>query len=622
MAPPGAAYRNALLGSVQLTGDSSSVRDGWQTLRRAGALMRAQLVAAAAQRWQLPASALRTQNGRVLGPHGETADYGALAAAAARLRAPADVRLKDPKDWVLIGRPTKLLDTPAKVAGTAEYGIDVRMPGMVHASLLQCPVLGGVPRSVDPAKALAAPGVIDVVRIPEGVAVVADTWWHARKARDLLAVQWDEGPAKAVTTDGIFEGLHSAVDGSRRLLVHQAGNPDPVIDGATNVIRAEYRMPLLAHATMEPMNFTGFYRAGKLELAGPTQWQDTPVETVSRLLGIAPADITLRTTFLGGGFGRRIDFDYLIQAARIARAVPDRPVKLLWTREDDMTHDVYRPASLHRLAAAIGPDGMPTAFTFRMASQSIAERLLGLPADAIDHYMIEAAVAPYAIPASRHEIVKHPSGIKVGYWRSVSHMLNAFANESFIDELAVAAKRDPYLYRMALLRAAPRHANVLRLAAEKTLWTEAAPAGRFRGIAVMNGYDTYMALVAEISMRNGAILVHRVTVACDCGRVVNPATVEAQIQSSVVFGLSAVLFGEIHVDGGQVRESNFHQVRLLRIGEMPEVDIVLSPSGGDPGGIGEPAVALLAPAVANALFAATGKRLRRLPLSPENIANA
>ncbi|MGZ5723574.1 MAG: xanthine dehydrogenase family protein molybdopterin-binding subunit, partial [Caldimonas sp.] len=484
------------------------------------------------------------------------------------------------------------------------------------------PVLGGSAKEVDDAKARAAPGVIDVVRIPDGIAVVADTWWHAKKARDLLAVQWDEGPAAALSNELIFDVLHGALASGRGQTLHKVGDPDAVIEAAATVIRAEYQMPMLAHATMEPMNFTGLYRSGKLQLAGPTQWQDTPLATVSRQLGIKPADISLRTTFLGGGFGRRIDYDYLVQVAHIAKAVPDRPVKLLWTREDDMTHDVYRPPSLHRLAAAVDADGMPTAFTFRMASPSISERLFALPAEKIDPFMSEAAVAPYAIPASRHDIVKQPIGIKVGYWRSASYMLNAFANESFINELAAAAKRDPYLYRLALLAAAPRHANVLKLAVEKTFWTAPAPRGHFRGIALMKGYDTYMAQVAEISVKNNEIRVHRVTTVCDCGRMVNPDTVRAQIQSSIVFGLSAVLFGEIHVDRGQVRETNFHQVRVLRIHEMPELDIVLVQSSEQPGGIGEPAVALVAPAVANALFAATGKRVRRLPLSPENIAKA
>jgi isoquinoline 1-oxidoreductase beta subunit len=331
--------------------------------------------------------------------------------------------------------------------------------------------------------------------------------------------------------------------------------------------------------------------------------------------------VSLRTTFLGGGFGRRIDIDFIIQAAQISKAV-NKPVKLLWTREDDMTHDFYRPQSVHQLAAAIGPDGKPTAMTFRMSSQSVTGRVFGLPADVQDPLMTEAAVAGYAVPASRHDMVKHDAGLRVGYWRSVSHALNAFANETFIDELAVAAGQDPLAYRMSLLASQPRFANVLKLATDKAGWGSAAPAGHFRGIALMEGYDTYMAQVAEISVANGEVQVHRVTVAADLGRMVNPDTVEAQIQSSIVFGLTAALFGEITLEKGRVQQTNFHQYRLLRLNESPTIDITLVPSTEKPGGIGEPATALIGPAVGNAVFAATGKRLRRMPFTPEYIQSA
>ncbi|MFL6663145.1 MAG: xanthine dehydrogenase family protein molybdopterin-binding subunit [Rhizobacter sp.] len=332
-----------------------------------------------------------------------------------------------------------------------------------------------------------------------------------------------------------------------------------------------------------------------------------------------PENVSLRTTFLGGGFGRRIDIDFIIQAAQISKAV-GKPVKLVWTREDDMTHDFYRPQSVHQLAAALGPDGKPTAMTFRLTSQSVTGRVFGLPGDVQDPLMTEAALAPYEIPATQHDIVKHDAGLRVGYWRSVSHMLNAFANESFVDELAAAAGKDPVAYRLSLLEKQPRFANVLKLATDKAGWGSAVPAGRSRGVALMEGYDTYMAQVAEISVdKSGQVKVHRVVCAADLGHMVNPDTVEAQIQSSVVFGLTAALYGEITLDKGRVQQRNFDKYPMLRINETPQIDIILVQSTEKPGGIGEPATALIGPAVSNAIFAATGKRLRKMPFTPQSI---
>ncbi|MBI2724771.1 MAG: xanthine dehydrogenase family protein molybdopterin-binding subunit [Polaromonas sp.] len=619
IAPPdGKVYGNALLGGPQLTGGSTSVRDGWEKLRIAGAQVRTMLVSAAAAKWNVDASTLRAENGVVIGAKGRRATYGSLAEAASKLPVPEKVALKDPKDFTIIGKPTKRLDTPAKTNGTAEFGIDVKMPGMVYASLEQCPVIGGTVKSFDGARAKAMPGVIDVVQIPDGVAVVADSYWHARKARAALSIVWDEGPGAAITNASMLEGIRKATD--KPLPLKAVGDADAVIAGAAKVVRAEYVSPLLAHATMEPMNFTASYSNGKMALIGPTQWQDGAQGAVAKALGMKPEDITVKTTFLGGGFGRRIDLDFIVQAAQISKAV-NKPVKLLWTREDDMTHDFYRPMSVHQLAAAVGPDGKPTAMTFRMVSQSVTGRVFGLPGEAQDPLMTEAALAPYDIPATRHEIVKHDSGLRVGYWRSVSHALNAFANESFIDELAAGAGKDPYAYRMALLEKQPRFANVLRMAADKAGWATPAPAGRYRGIALMEGYDTYMAQVAEISVKDKQITVHKVTVVADLGRMVNPDTVIAQIQSSVVFGLTAALNSQITLDKGRVQQTNFGDYPVLRMNEVPVIDITLVPSTEKPGGIGEPATALVAPAVANALFAATGKRVRQLPLH-DNLARA
>jgi isoquinoline 1-oxidoreductase beta subunit len=622
IAPPNAkVYGNALLGGPQLTGGSTSVRDGWEKLRTAGAQVREMLISAAATQWNVDRSTLKAVNGMVIAPNGKKATYGQLAAAASQLPVPEKVALKDPKDFTIVGQRTRRLDTPAKTNGTAEFGIDVRLPNMVYASLEQCPVIGGTVKSFDAAKAKGMPGVIDVVQIPDGVAVVADSYWHAYKARPALNVQWDEGAGAALNDKAMLAGLKAAAESGKPLPVKAVGDADAAIKSAAKVIRAEYTLPLLSHSPLEPMNFTAWYHDNKVDLIGPTQWQDAAAGTVAKVIGVPLENVTLRTTFLGGGFGRRIDIDFVLQAAQISKAV-NKPVKLIWSREDDMTHDFYRPQSVHHLAAAVDADGMPTAMTFRMTSQSVTGRVFGLPAEVQDPLMTEAAIAPYQIAATRHETVKHDAGLRVGYWRSVSHALNAFANETFIDELAAAAGKDPYQYRMALLTSQPRFQNVLKMAAEKAGWGTAVPAGRFRGIALMEGYDTYMAQVAEISMKDGVPVVHRVTTVADLGRMVNPDTVEAQIQSSIVFGLTAALYGDITVDKGRVQQTNFDRYQMVRMNEAPQIDIVLVQSTEKPGGIGEPATALIGPAVGNAVFAATGKRLRKLPLTAENIAAA
>jgi len=621
IAPPNTKlYGNALLGGPQLTGGSTSVRDGWEKLRTGGAQVREMLLTAAADQWKVDRGSLKADNGWVTGPSGKKATYGQLAAAASKLPVPEKVALKEPGEFRIVGKRTKRLDTPAKVNGTAEFGIDVKLPGMVYASLEQCPVIGGTVKGFDAAKAKSMPGVLDVVQIPDGVAVIADTYWHAKKAREALVVQWDEGAGAALTDKSMLAGMRAGSSGDKSIPLSPVGDAEGVIKGAKKVVRAEYVMPLLSHSPMEPMNFTASYHDGKVDLIGPTQWQDGAQGTVAKALGVKPEDVSVRTTFLGGGFGRRIDVDFIVQAAQISKAV-GKPVKLLWTREDDMTHDFYRPQSLHQLAAALGDDGKPTALTFRMVSQSVTGRVFGLPLEVQDPLMTEAAMAAYEIPATRHEMVKHDAGLRVGYWRSVSHALNAFANESFIDECAAAAGQDPYAYRMSLLTGKPRFANVLKMAAEKSGWGTPV-AGRSRGIALMEGYDTYMAQVAEVSMQNGVPVVHKVTVVADLGRMVNPDTVEAQIQSSIVFGLSAALYGEITLDKGRVQQTNFNTYPVVRMNEAPAIDITLVPSTEKPGGIGEPATALIGPAVANAIFAANGKRVRQMPFSADNIARA
>jgi isoquinoline 1-oxidoreductase beta subunit len=620
IAPPNEVYKNALLGG-QLTGGSTSVRDGWEKLRIGGAQVRTMLVAAAAGKWNVDPANCHAENGMVISPNGKKATYGQLAQAASKLPVPKDIVLKDPKDFEIVGKPLKRLDTPSKVNGTAEFGIDVKLPGMVYASLEQCPVIGGKVKSFDASRARTMPGVLDVVQIDDGVAVVANSYWRAKKARDALSVEWDEGPAANLNNAVMMDGIRNAAATEKNINVKKTGDAAAALGSAARTLNEEYESPLLAHATLEPMNFTAHYRNGKCLLIGPTQFQQGAQGAVAAALGIKPEDITLKTTFLGGGFGRRLELDFIVQAAQISKAV-GKPVKLIWTREDDTTHDFYRPMALNRMAAGLDADGKTIAMTFQVTSQSITQRAFGLPKDTLDPFMVEAAVVPYDIPNMTQDLVIHDTGLRAGYWRSVSHALNAFANESFIDEMATAAGKDPYEYRLSLLDKQPRFANVLKLAAEKAGWGNALPTGRARGIALMEGYDTYMAQVAEISVKDNEIKVHRVTAVADLGLMVNPDTVEAQIQSSIAFGLSAALFEQITLENGRVQQTNFNNFPVVRMHEMPQIEVVLINSTEKPGGIGEPATALIGPAVANALFAATGKRVRKLPLSPENIARA
>ena len=621
-APPAAVYVNALLGA-QITGGSTSVRDGWEKLRVAGAQVREMLIAAAAAEWKVDASTLTASKGMVTGPGGKKASYGQLAAAASKLPVPEKPMLKDPKDFVLVGKPAKRVDTAAKVNGTAEYGIDVKLPGMVYASLAQCPVIGGKVVSFDASKAKGMPGVIDVVQIPDGVAVVANSWWRARKARDMVSIQWDEGAGAALSSEGIIDATRAAAASGKVIEIGKPmGNAAEAMKTAAKVVQAEYVQPMQAHAPIEPMNFTAHVDGDKVLLVGPTQFQQGAQGAVAAALGVKPEAITLKTTYLGGGFGRRLELDFIVQAAQISKAV-GKPVKLLWTREDDFTHDFYRPAAVNQLKAGLDGSGRPVAMQFKVASQSVTQRAFGLPKDTLDPFMTEASVPGYNIPNTQHDLVIIDTGARVGYWRAVSHNMNAFANESFMDELALAAGKDPYDYRMELLGGQPRFANVLRLAAEKAGWDQPVAKGRARGIALMEGYGTYMAQVAEISLNDhGEVQVHRVSVACDPGMMVNPDTVEAQIQSGVMFGIGAALKHQITMEKGRVAQQNYNTFAPVRMFEAPKIDVVLVQSSEKPGGIGEPATAVVGPAIANAVATLTGKRVRRLPITAAALKQA
>lgn len=619
IAPPGADYVNTMLG-VDITGGSTSVREGWEKLRVAGAQARTMLIAAAATKWSVAPSECRAEDAWVHGPSGQKATYGELVAVAATLPLPdpKTITLKSSRDYKWIGKATPRLDTPRKVDGSAEFGIDVTLPGLVYASLEQCPVIGGTVESFDAKVARSMPGVIDVVQIPDGVAVVATSFWRARKARETLKVVWNEGPGARLNNAAMRASIRDAASSAKILSIQKKGDPTAALATAAKTITAEYESQLLSHATLEPMNFTADFRGDSCLLVGPTQYQTGAQASVAAALGLKPEAVTVKTTFIGGGFGRRLDLDFIVQAAQISKAVK-RPVKLLWTREDDTTHDFYRPMSLHRLKAGLDDKGRPLAMTFQITSQSITQRLFALPKDTLDAFMTEAAVAPYEIPATAHDLVIHDAGLRVGYWRSVSHALNAFANESFIDELASAAGQDPYQFRLSLLPQPSRFAHVLKLAAERAGWGSPSAKGHFRGLALMEGYESYIAQVVEISVAAGVIKVHRVVVAADLGQMVNPDTVEAQVQGSIAFGLSAALFGDITVEKGRIQQTNFDGYRVLRIPEMPAVETILVKSEEKPGGIGEPVTALIAPALANAVFAATGKRVRKLPLTPETL---
>ena len=611
-APPGEDYINAMLGG-QITGGSTSVRDGWDKLRIAGAKARVMLTEAAAQKWGVKAADCQAQNGSIVYKD-KKASYGSLAEAASKLTPPKEVALKDPSKWRYIGKPLKRMDTANKITGKTEFGIDVKLPGMLYAALAQCPVIGGKATAVDDAKAKSMPGVKHVVRITDGVAVVADSWWQAKQARDALNITWDEGAGKGLNSEAVSKGLAAAMSNTPAS-IKQQGNVGEAMKVAAKKVEATYEMPFLSHSPLEPMNFTADVRKDSALLIGSIQFQQLAMGMAAAITGLKPEQITIKTTYLGGGFGRRIDCDFFAQAVEISKSI-GKPVKLVWTREDDMTHDFYRPASLTQMSAGLDASGKPTALSFKMSSPSVTSRLFPpLVKDGVDPLMTEAILVPYDIPNQSVGTVIHDTGLRVGYLRSVSHALNVFANESFIDEMAAAAGKDPYEYRLSLLDKQPRFANVLKLAAQKAGWGKPLPKGRARGIGLMEGYETYMAQVVEASIVDGKIKVHRVVIAVDLGRMVNPNIVEQQLESNIIFGLQVALYGNITLKDGRVEQTNFHQYQLPRMPETPKIEMHIVKSTEKPGGIGEPGMALFSPTLANALYALTGKRQRKMPFT-------
>jgi len=615
--PDDKLYANPLFGD-QETGASTSVRVFYEPLRRAGATARSMLVAAAAATWKVDPASCRAQKGVVThSPTGRTLTYGALADKAARLPVPAQVALKDPKDFKLIGTPAKRLDTPAKVNGTAQYGIDVRLPGMKIATVAASPVLGGKVASLDDSKAKAIKGVRQIVRLDDVVAVVADHMWAAKQGLAALEIHWDDGPNATVSTADVVQGLAAATQ-APGVVARKEGDAAAGIANAPTKREAVYQVPFLAHAAMEPINCTVHVRPDRCEVWTGSQVLTRAQATAAKVTGLPLEKVVVHNHYLGGGFGRRLEHDYVTQAVRIAQQVAG-PVKVIWTREEDIRHDVYRPYYYDRVAAGVDERGQPIAWMHRLAGPAILARYL--PAafrDGIDPDGLDGAVhLLYDIPAIQVEFVRHEEPVlNTGFWRGVGVTHNTFVIESFIDELAAAAKQDPVEYRRALLGKSPRARAVLDLAAKAAGWGGPLPAGRGRGVSLLySGWGSYLAQVAEVAVsKSGEVRVHRIVCAVDCGTVVNPDTVKAQIEGGIIFGISGALYGEVTLKNGRVQQSNFNDVRVLRINETPAIEVHLVRNGEAPGGIGEPGTAVTAPAVANAVFAATGKRIRTLPL--------
>jgi CO/xanthine dehydrogenase Mo-binding subunit len=610
-------YANPLLG-FQVTGASSSVRGFYKPLRQAGATARTMLVAAAAQSWGVEPASCQADKGMVLHPQtGRKLSYGDVADRAAKLPVPDQVVLKDPKAFTLIGTSAKRLDTPAKVNGTPQYSIDVRLPGMKIATVAASPVVGGKVAGLDESKAKAVKGVHQVVRLDDAVAVVADHMWAAKQGLAALAIRWDDGPNANVATADVVKGLDEA---SKKpgVVARKQGQPQSALARATRKVDAIYAAPFLAHAAMEPLSCTVHVRKDECEVWTGSQVQGRARAAASEVTGLPMDKVVLHNQMLGGGFGRRLEHDYVTQAVRIAKQV-DGPVKVVWTREEDMQHDVYRPHYYDRIAAGLDARGKPVAWVHRIVGPSILARWAP-PAfkDGIDGDAVDGAVQlVYDIPAIQVEYVRHEEPmLNTGFWRGVGVTHNNFVIESFIDELAAVSKQDPVAFRRALLGKSPRAKAVLDLAAKEAGWGSPLPPRHGRGVAVMySGWDTYLAQVADVEVaESGDLRVRRIVCAVDGGTIVNPDIVKAQVESGVVYGISGALWGEITLKNGRVEQSNFNNYRVLRMNETPPIEVHMVQSSEAPGGMGEPGTAVTAPALANAVFAATGKRIRQLPL--------
>lgn len=612
---------------INATGGSSSVADAWGVMRTAAATARASLLGAASLQWRLPVAEFSVAESVVSHPSGKSAHYGELARFAAATP-PGTVTLKARKDWKLIGQSAPRKDIPAKVDGTARFGLDVRLPGMLYAAIRLCPMLGGAPGAVGVGTALAMPGVERFVPLPgyagstAGFGVVGRSWWQAQQAVQAVPVEWQQRPAGALDSRQIEKELEEALQQEEGVTFYEKGSVTEAEAGASRKLEALYRAPYLAHAALEPMNCTAQVKDGKVFLWVPTQVPQMSAAIAARVAGVAVADVSVTVTLLGGGFGRRLEVDYIAQAVRVAMDCGGRPVQLIWSREEDTTHDFYRPMHVARLTATLDSEGQPASLRIKSAGDAISPRWMerGLPAlagpvDLPDKTTAEGLFdLPYAFAHQHMSHVATRKHVPVGFWRSVGHSHNAFFAESFIDELAFETAQDPLALRRQLLQHAPRYLAVLDLAASESGWGGELPAGRARGIALHESFGSIVAQVAEVSLVNGQPRVHRVVCAIDCGTVINPGIVAQQMESSVVFALTAALHGRVDIHQGVVQQKNFPGYPLLSLAHAPQVDTFVVTSKRDPGGVGEPGVPPLAPAVANALFVLTGRRQRALPL--------
>jgi isoquinoline 1-oxidoreductase beta subunit len=598
-------------GRGQGTGGSSTTRSEFDRLRQVGATARTMLIEAAARRWKTSTAGLHAEAGYVVRGR-DRLSFGQLAADAAKLTPPAQVALKDPASWKIIGTPRRRLDSPEKITGRAQFGIDVQLPGLFTAVVRRSPTFGGQVKSFRTDAAMAVPGVRKVVEVPSGVAVVADHFWAAQQGREALEIEWDAGPGAEFSSDGYLGTLRELV-GQRGEPAADKGNCDAALAAAATRIDARYELPYLAHAPMEPLNATVRIAPDGCEIWTGTQSQTGDQKAAAEILGIAPEKVALHTTFLGGGFGRRaaLGSDFVREAVQVARAA-GAPVKTVWTRDDDVRGGRYRPMFVHRVEAGLDTAGWPVVWRHTVAGQPIARP------GATDTSSVEGiADSPYlgGLPAYLVTMHSPPAPVPVQWWRSVGNSHTAFAMESALDELAHAGKHDPLELRRRLLKDHPRHLAVLDAVAERAGWGKPPPAGIGRGLAIHESFGSVVAQIAEVSVAERRIRVHRVVCAVDCGLAVNPAGITAQMESAIIYGLSAALYGAIHIDRGRVRESNFHDYPVVRMHEAPRIDVVIVPSRAAMGGGGEPGTPPIAPAVANAVFAATGQRLRALPFA-------
>ncbi len=626
-APVAPAYNHTLYGPIMVTGGSTSVRSEWERLRKAGAAARMMLIAAAAATWKANPVECRAVKGAVVHSNGKTLTYGQLTDKAVEMAVPEEVKLKDPAKFAVIGRSVPRLDTPDKTHGKALFGMDIRIPGMLTAVIARSPVFGGKVKSFHAGKAEAVPGVQQVVQIDAGVAVVADRFWQAERGREALEIEWDDGPLAGLDSTSQLEEFTGLAQ-TPGLVAQKKGDPEQALAKTHKVIRADFDVPYLAHAPMEPLNCTVDLQSDGCEIWTGSQFQTVDRDAAARTAGLQPEQVKMHTPYLGGGFGRRANpsSDFVIEAVQVAKAVK-KPVKVVWTREDDIKGGWYRPMWVDRISAGLDEEGNITSWKHTIVGQSIIAGTAfeeAMVKDGIDETSVEGAKdIPYDIPNILVDLHTPSLEVPVIWWRSVGHSHTAFVVETFIDELAHETGQDPFEFRVKLLQKHPRHQGVLNLAAQKSDWGSPLPQGRGRGIAVHESFGSWIAQVAEVSVNpEGKVRVHKVDCAIDCGRVVNPDTVEAQMESGIVFGLTAALFGAITFKNGRVEQSNFHDYEMVRINEMPEVRVHIVPSKEPPGGVGEPGVPPIAPAVVNAVFAATGKRIRRLPIPTSALKNA